>query len=187
MFVIISYNPLTVFSLPQGEAEADLPFPTEEEISITDTEFADLDVKKYFSPEDIEKCDDILRQDQAAEPEDIIRADLANSPAVSAEEEAIEGLWNQLESCEESVDSLRIEAETGDVGEMVTEVVPVRGLCEKAVHDYWHVAREKGVLAIKTQIRNVPSDCYEYLLRAVLFRKSAEHRHFPGIYIFIVV
>ena len=191
MFVIISYNPLTVFSLPQGEAETDLPFPAEEEISITDTEFADLDLdldlKRYLPPEDIKRCDDILRQDQAKELEDMTRPDLANSPAVSSEEEAIEDLWKQLESCDESVDSLGIEAETGDVGEMVTEEVPVRGLCEKADHDYWHVAREKGVLAIKTTTRNVQSDCCEYLLRAVLFRKSAEYRHFPGIYIFIVV
>ena len=180
--ILLTITALYCVIVPRTGADDELSSFPVEEISLSNSEFADVELSRYFSQEDIDRVGSLLSQSTASAPEDMLRADLDCQPHVSSADGFQEEFWASLER-DENEPSLAIEAETEETGSVEVVVTPVGGLCQEAVHQYWHVARGKGVLGLHLQFEAVPAGSLEYRVRAVLFRKSAEFRRFPGIYV----
>ena len=143
----------------------------------------DLAISLDISQEDIDLLGGLLSQSEAREPEDMTRPDLTTAKPVQAGLSFSPAFWAGLmESGDIKEPSLALGAEISGAGECQVMVTEVAGQCQQApLHQYWHVAHGKSGLGLRLVFSGVPGGrTGEFIVRAVLFRKQAEYRRFPG-------
>ena len=78
--------------------------------------------------------------------------------------------------------SLDIEAETSDIGHCEINYTPTKNCQRSESNEYFHVARDHGILKLGLRFTDINSTDGVFIIRAVLVRKNEELKHFPGYF-----
>ena len=78
--------------------------------------------------------------------------------------------------------SLKIDAETSDIGHCKISFTPTKNCKKSDSHNYYHVARDT-ILKLGLKFTDIQILGLDYIIRAVLIRKNEELKHFPGYFL----
>ena len=79
--------------------------------------------------------------------------------------------------------SLDIDAETSDMGHCEISYTPTKNCKRSESNEYFHVARDQGILKLGLKFTDINLTDGVYIIRAVLVRKNEEFKHFPGYFL----
>ena len=79
--------------------------------------------------------------------------------------------------------SLKIDAETSDIGHCEIRFTTTKNCKKSDSHNYYHVARDFGILKLGLKFTDIQILGVDYIIRAVLIRKNEELKHFPGYFL----
>ena len=79
--------------------------------------------------------------------------------------------------------SLKIDAETSDIGHCKISFTTTKNCKKSDSHNYYHVARDIGILKLGLKFTDIQILGLDYIIRAVLIRKNEELKHFPGYFL----
>jgi len=75
--------------------------------------------------------------------------------------------------------SLDIDAEMSDMGHCEISYTPTKNCKRSESNEYFHVARDQGILKLGLKFTDINLTDGVYIIRAVLVRKNEEFKHFP--------
>ena len=78
--------------------------------------------------------------------------------------------------------SLDIDADTFDIGQCEIRFSPTKNCKKSDSHNYFHVARDVGILRLDLKFTDIVLSDEIYIIRTVLVRKNEELKHFPGYF-----
>lgn len=79
--------------------------------------------------------------------------------------------------------SLDIDADTSDIGHCEIRFSPTKNCKKSDSHNYFHVARDNGILRLDLKFTDIVLTDEIYIIRTVLARKNEELKHFPGYFL----
>ena len=79
--------------------------------------------------------------------------------------------------------SLDIDADTFDIGQCEIRFSPTKNCKKSDSHNYFHVARDVGILKLDLKFTDIVLSDEIYIIRTVLVRKNEELKHFPGYFL----
>ena len=79
--------------------------------------------------------------------------------------------------------SLDIDADTSDIGHCEISYTPTKNCKRSESNEYFHVARDQGILKLGLKFTDINLTDGVYIIRAVLVRKNEEFKHFPGYFL----